>query len=346
MTIDRALWVVVDHDVDPAALLGAAAAVAAEVDALVIGERSLADRTAALGPRTTSWLGHPPSPDTGDLAAVVAGLVDRAGAAAPAAVLLAASPAGRLLSGRLAARLGTAAVTDAVDVADDGAALVVTHPLYAGAALRTERILSPCGVVTLGPAALAGPRPAEGSPATAEGPPTTAEGPPATAEGSPATAAEGSPATVVALEPPEPSAAFTVVDRQPEERTEHGLASARVVVGAGRGVATRDGLERVRALADALGGELACTRPLAEGLGWMGRDRYVGVSGLDLAPDLYVAVGISGQMQHMVGVRRAKVIVAVNDDPAAPVFAQADYGIVGDLNQVVPALTALLEGQP
>lgn|SRR6516225_242770 len=107
---------------------------------------------------------------------------------------------------------------------------------------------------------------------------------------------------------------------------------------AGRGVGRRDNLAVVEELATALGGQLACTRPLAEGLNWMGRDRYLGVSGLEIAPDLYIAVGISGQMQHMVGVERARVIVAINNDKSAPVFSEADYGIVGDLNEVVPAL--------
>ena len=97
-------------------------------------------------------------------------------------------------------------------------------------------------------------------------------------------------------------------------------------------------------LAGALGGELACSRPLAEGVDWLPKERYIGISGQHIAPDLYVAVGISGQLQHMVGVRDAKVIVAVNSDKAAPIFTQCDYGIVGDLYDVVPALTAALRG--
>ncbi|HEX7661681.1 MAG TPA: FAD-binding protein, partial [Pseudonocardiaceae bacterium] len=92
----------------------------------------------------------------------------------------------------------------------------------------------------------------------------------------------------------------------------------------------------------ALGAELACSRPVAEGLGWLPTERYVGVSGATIRPDLYLAVGISGQVQHMAGVNHAKVIVAINRDKNAPVFAQADLGVVADLYDVLPALTKAL----
>ncbi len=87
-----------------------------------------------------------------------------------------------------------------------------------------------------------------------------------------------------------------------------------------------------------LGAELACSRPIAEGVKWLPTERYVGVSGATIKPDLYLAVGISGQIQHMVGVSGAKTIVAINKDKNAPIFGQADLGVIGDLYQVVPAL--------
>jgi electron transfer flavoprotein alpha subunit len=82
---------------------------------------------------------------------------------------------------------------------------------------------------------------------------------------------------------------------------------------------------------------------VAEGLGWLGKDRYIGVSGQKIAPDVYFAIGISGQLQHMVGVRGAKTIVAINTDANALVFKDADYCLVGDLYQIVPALTKALK---
>ncbi len=118
------------------------------------------------------------------------------------------------------------------------------------------------------------------------------------------------------------------------------LGAAKRIVAVGRGFKSEDDLALARDLAAALGAELACSRPIAEGSGWLGRDRYVGVSGQHVAPELYVALGISGQLQHTVGMNDSRVVVTVNSDESAPFFAVSDYGIVGDLYSVVPALTA------
>ena len=117
----------------------------------------------------------------------------------------------------------------------------------------------------------------------------------------------------------------------------------RVFAGIGRGLKTKDDLALVDALAASVKAEVACSRPVAEGLDWLGKDRYIGVSGAHISPDLYFAIGISGQLQHMVGVRGAKTIVAINTDANAPVFKEADYCLVGDLYALVPAITAALQ---
>lgn len=118
------------------------------------------------------------------------------------------------------------------------------------------------------------------------------------------------------------------------------LAAAKRVVSAGRGFKAKEDLKLAEELATVIGAEIACSRPLAEGADWLAVERYIGVSGQHIAPDLYVAVGISGQIQHTVGMNDSKVVVAINNDAQAPMFAQADYGIVGDLYEVLPALTA------
>lgn len=120
------------------------------------------------------------------------------------------------------------------------------------------------------------------------------------------------------------------------------LPSAERIVAVGRGIAAEEDLQIARSLAAALGAELACSRPLTEGEGWLPRDRYIGLSGQYVAPELYVAVGISGQVQHTCGMTDSAVVVAVNNDADAPIFQVADYGIVGDLYDVVPAITAAL----
>ena len=137
-----------------------------------------------------------------------------------------------------------------------------------------------------------------------------------------------------------PAPGLRVTDRRSSGEVGVELGAARTVVGIGRGLKARADLALLEDLAAATGGELACSRPLAEGVDWVAKERYIGISGQHIAPDLYVVVGISGQIQHMVGVREAKVIVAINSDPSAPVFTQCDYGIVGDLYAVVPALAA------
>ena len=116
--------------------------------------------------------------------------------------------------------------------------------------------------------------------------------------------------------------------------------------GLGEGLDHRDVPLRLEAATnadDAWGGsEVGCSRPLAEGLGWLPKDRYIGVSGQHIAPEVYFAIGISGQLQHMVGVRGATTIVAINSDPNALVFKEADYCLVGDLYTIVPAVNDAL----
>ena len=120
------------------------------------------------------------------------------------------------------------------------------------------------------------------------------------------------------------------------------LAAARRIVSCGRGFKAEEDLAMANALAEALGAEIACSRPLAEGTAWLSKDRYVGVSGMHVSPDIYVALGISGQVQHTSGMADSKIVVAVNNDENAPIFQISDYGIVGDIYEVVPALTAAL----
>ncbi|HEV7891721.1 MAG TPA: electron transfer flavoprotein subunit alpha/FixB family protein [Pyrinomonadaceae bacterium] len=116
------------------------------------------------------------------------------------------------------------------------------------------------------------------------------------------------------------------------------LTKADVIVAIGRGIKSQENIAQAQKLADALGGDIAASRPICDA-GWLPIDRQIGSSGQTVAPKLYVALGISGAIQHLVGMKNAGTIVAVNKDPEAPIFDIADYGIVGDIFEVMPVLT-------
>jgi electron transfer flavoprotein alpha subunit len=129
---------------------------------------------------------------------------------------------------------------------------------------------------------------------------------------------------------------------QPVPGATGGVTTADRVVSVGRGLKRREDLVLVEELAGALGAEIACSMPIADDVGWVAKERYIGRSGQHIAPRLYLALGISGTPQHLEGVRDARVVVAVNTDPEAHIFRRADYGIVGDLYEVVPAIRSAL----
>ena len=129
-----------------------------------------------------------------------------------------------------------------------------------------------------------------------------------------------------------------VLERKVKTREAKDINEARVVVSVGRGIEKKEDLAIARELADVLGGEIGCTRPISEEMHWLPEELCIGLSGVQIKPDLYVGLGISGQIQHVTGIRNARVICAINKDENAPIFGVADFGIVGDLYSVVPKL--------
>jgi len=149
-----------------------------------------------------------------------------------------------------------------------------------------------------------------------------------------------SPAPVEKVPAPVDAGAIRVkpLDVFKEAKQAVDLTQAEIIVSVGRGIKEQKNIELARGLADALGGEIAASRPICDS-GWLPMDRQIGSSGQTVAPKLYLALGISGAIQHIVGMKGARSIIAINKDAEAPIFEIADYGVVGNLFDIVPALT-------
>lgn len=220
---------------------------------------------------------------------------------------------GKLLAARLGARLKAVVSNDAASVAIEADKAVVKHMVYGGLAFGQETLSSLFSIATV----------------------TTG-----TFEGATSDASRSGTAQTAPWVEPQQSVVRTSVQKKAGNSVE--LDKARLVVSVGRGIGSQENIAIAKTLADTIGAEIACSRPVAENEKWMEHERYVGISNLMLKPELYLAVGISGQIQHMVGANGAQTIVAINKDKNAPIFQFADYGIVGDLFKILPALTQQL----
>jgi electron transfer flavoprotein alpha subunit len=232
-----------------------------------------------------------------------------AAAAAPAAILISSSAEGKEIAGRLAVKLGSGLITDATDIAADG---TTTQSVFAGNWKVTASITQGSPVITVKPNALT-PEPAPASPAVEQAQVTISE--------------QAKTARIVATEPKAASG-------------RPGLTEAAVVVSGGRG--TGGNFDPVEQLADALGGAVGASRAAVDS-GWYPHAYQVGQTGKTVSPQLYIAAGISGAIQHRAGMQTSKAIVAVNKDAEAPIFTLADLGIVGDLHTVLPAAVAAIK---
>ncbi len=290
-----------------------AAAKLGEPSAVVVGvpgtAGKISDRLAAYGAAKV-YVAESDQVDQYLTAPAVGVLAALAASVQPAAVLIAASPDGKEIAGKLAVRTGSGLLSDAVELAEDGTAV---HSVFGGSYLAKSKATTPVAVITIRAGAI---EPIETSGAALE----------------------------QAVEVPVVSAGRTakIIERQPVkggERPE--LTEASVVVSGGRGVGAAEHFGIVEKLADSLGAAVGASRAAVDS-GYYPHQFQVGQTGKTVAPQLYIALGISGAIQHRAGMQTSKTIVAVNKDPEAPIFEIADFGVVGDLFTIAPKLAEIV----
>jgi electron transfer flavoprotein alpha subunit len=237
-------------------------------------------------------------------------LASLVGTAAPDAVLVASTAEGKEVAARLALKIDSGVLTDAVSL---GEGFVAEQSIFGGSSVVHSRVTKGVPIITM--------RPNATSPVAADGP----------------AAAER---IDVSVELSEAARQARVVDRvvvEKDSRPE--LTEAAIVVSGGRGVGSAENFSIIEELADSLGAAVGASRAATDA-GWYPHQHQVGQTGKTVSPQLYIACGISGAIQHRAGMQTSKTIVAVNKDPEAPIFELVDFGVVGDLHQVVPQLTA------
>jgi electron transfer flavoprotein alpha subunit len=261
-----------------------------------LGEYGATKVYAAAAPEIEEYLVAPK-------ATVLADLVRRV---SPAAVLVASTQEGKEIAGRLAVKLDNGLLVDAVDVSADG---VATQVVFAGSTIVKSRVSRGVPLVAVRPNSV-DPSPADGG------------GTPAVEE--------------IAVELTDADKLARVVDRVAEKKgSRPELTEASIVVSGGRGVGSAENFKLVEELADLLGAAVGASRAATDS-GFYPHQFQVGQTGKTVSPQLYIALGISGAIQHRAGMQTSKTIVAVNKDAEAPIFELADYGVVGDLFKVVP----------
>ncbi len=214
---------------------------------------------------------------------------------------------GRCLAGKIGVLLDTAVLSSVNAIEADDDKLIFRRMVYGGTAQRSEYFTTPYGVVTIGNGIF------EANTSLPE-------------------------TTEISKISGNPEAGIKRISCNEKTEGTVNLVASKRIVDVGRGLAAEEDLEMCRKLAGVLGAEVGCSRPVAENNKWMPKSSYMGITGVQVKPELLIAMGVSGQIQHIGGINKSKVIVAINKDKSAPIFKNADFGLVGDMYKIVPAL--------
>lgn len=268
-----------------------------------------------LGDHGASSVLHADADDQLPSGPVAAALAERAAADSPDLILFGQAYTDRDVAGRLAAKLGVGVLSNAADVRLTGDGVETDHEIFGGSQVATAQMSGGPFIVLIRPKSF-------------------------TAEPS-----EGEAPAVETLDLPDVGgSAATVAESHAEEREGPQLGEAAVVVSGGRGLGSPEAYEMIEKVAKPLHAATGATRAIVDA-GWVPYAKQVGQTGKTVKPDIYIAAGISGAMQHLVGMKDAGTIIAINKDPDAPIFSVADLGIVGDVHKVLPQLIEALENR-
>jgi electron transfer flavoprotein alpha subunit len=306
--MNRAIWAYSENETISNEIASAAVDVArgASAEPVVLEIAAIRQGTKASGAKLL--IKGPESPDSPP--EVMAEAMARAAKQLqPAAVLIGATRNGREVASRLAAKLKIGCLSETSKLNSDGKSMTGERRVYAGKATATINCVLPAVA-------------------------TVRVGYYPRIESAPKTTMETDVGKIPAL--------VKLVSRQTKAMGTVDLKSAKIIVSAGRGVKKKEDLLMIEELAKEMHGALGCSRPLSSDLGWLPEEHHIGLTGITVKPDLYLAVGISGQLQHTAGMKDSKIVAAINTDKEAPIFQASDYGIVGDLYQVVPAIKKAL----
>jgi len=235
-------------------------------------------------------------------------------ACSPDIILIASTKDGKEFGAKLAAKLDKPLAVDCMDVRLDGGNLEIDRIMYGGSAVSTQVFTTKPAIATIGPRTY-----------------------------DPPELDEGRTGEIVDLNAEIPAAKATITNETQKTSESVDLTAATIIVSCGRGIKNKEDIAMVEKLAKTLDAEVGCSRPIASDLKWLSVDHWVGLSGKKVKPQMYIALGISGQIQHLAGMRDSKVIVAINKDADAPIFKAAEYGIVGDIYKIVDELAAKLQ---